>query len=759
MDAARTSTSAVLIDTKLRAPLLPEGLVSRERLIERVRDKARRKLILVSAPAGYGKTTFLAEWKQSTQDTTPFAWISLDANDRDRIRLCAYVIEAVDRIEPGFGDDLRDLLRPPGIDFPNELLPRLVNALAGLSRRIVLVLDDYHLLDRDWSENPTNFVLEHLPPTVQLVVSTRSDPAIRLGRLRASAEMVEIRAADLLFHEDEAAGLLEKTLGFELKRENLRNLLSRTEGWPAGLYLAALSLKGHPNPSEAINHFVGNERHLVDYLSEEVLGRQSPEMRRFLLRTSILERLSVPLCDSVVGADGSALMLEELERSNLFVVSLDERREWYRYHHLFASLLRTELSAEEPEIVGELHRRASRWLGDRGLVEEAVDHAIAAGDLEAAAELMALHWSALFETGLKETLRAWVHALGDENLVSHPLLALTAARTSAVSGDREGTERWLAIAERGAYRGPLPDGYASFASAVVMLRARYAPANLRDEREAVLRAVELEVAADSPWRVANNTIFALILYVSGDLDAAVRRVEHALDTVEGTPVIGKVSALAWKAVYACDGGRAEEAWELARRAYELSGEHGIKDHVEICSSVCLALGRSLEQLGRFEDAEAELVRGLGSLKNLEATRTFTVILLLLALARVRAARGDLAGARRAADEARELVGTCVDPGILPAMLDRVERDLRRFGRSRPEILGELTRRELDVLRLLPSDLSQREIGEALYLSFNTIHSHARSVYRKLGVSSREEAVRRARQLGLVPEPSGTISPG
>jgi LuxR family maltose regulon positive regulatory protein len=296
LDAAREQVNPILIDTKLQAPLLPEGegLISRTRLVELVRANFRCKLVLVSAPAGYGKTTFLAEWKEREQETTPFAWISLDPNDRDPIRLCAYVIEAVDRIEPGFGDDLRELLRPPGIDFSNVLLPRLVNALAGLSRRIALVFDDYHLLKRRSSNNSTGFVLDHLPRTVQLVISTRSDPPISLRRLRASGETIEIKASDLHFDEDQVASLLAATLGFELRRENLDNLLTRTEGWPAGLYLATLSLKGHPNPSEAIHDFVGDERHLVDYLTEEVLERQSPEVKRFLLRTSVLQRLRLP---------------------------------------------------------------------------------------------------------------------------------------------------------------------------------------------------------------------------------------------------------------------------------------------------------------------------------------------------------------------------------------------------------------------------------------------------------------------------------
>lgn len=747
--AGKTLPGPVLIDTKLRAPHLPREIVSRDRLVELARGNPRCKLILVSAPAGYGKTTFLAEWRE--RETTPFAWISLDPNDRDPVRLCAYVIEAVNRLEPGFGDELRGLLRSPSVDFGGVLLPGVVNALAGLSGRIVLVFDDYHVLERDWSDNPTSFVLEHLPPTVQLVISTRSDPAIHLGRLRASGEVIEIRASDLLFDEEEAGSLLASTLGFELKRENLGNLLRRTEGWPAGLYLAALSLRGHPDPGGAIRDFVGNERHVVDYLTEEVLGRQPPEVRRFLLRTSVLDRLTASLCDAVVGESGSAPMLERLERSNLFVVPLDERREWYRYHHLFASLLRTELSVEEPGSVGGLHRRASRWFEGQGLVEEAVNHAILAGDLEAAAELMAGHWASLFDTGLEETLRAWVRALGKENLGAYPLLALTAARNSAVHGDREGTERWLAVAERGSYEGPLPDGHASLWSAVVQLRARYAPGDLNDEREALLRAVELEEAAGSPWRVVAHVILAHILYVSGDLGAAARRLERALGLPDGVPVIGKVSILAWKGVIACDQGRAEEAEKLARRARELSEDHGLDEHAEVCSSVCLALGRSLGELGRLAEAEAELVRGLESLGNLEATRTHVMILLLLALARVRTARGDFAGARETAEKARDLVESCADPGIFPLGMEQVERVLRRAGRRSAETSEELTERELDVLHMLPSGLSQREIGQALHLSFNTVHTHARSVYRKLGVSSREEAVRRARLLGLILE--------
>ena len=327
--ASRDSLSGpLLVDAKLRAPPLREGMISRPHLVTLLNSGADCKLTLLSAPTGFGKTTLLAQWRAAEEHNKPFAWVSLDAGDKDPVRLLTYVVEAVDRIEPGFGDGMRMLLRSGEVDFGNVVLPRLVNEIASLSRRIVVVFDDYDLLMKDGPNHLTSFIIEYLPETVQFVISTRTKPSISLGRLRASGGLVEIRGSDLAFGEEEAGALMRATLGrADVDSEDLRILLAKTEGWPAGLYLAALSLRDAPDVSTAIRDFAGNDRHVVDYLTEEVVERQPPKLRRFLFKTSILERFCAPLCDAVTGEDDAAELLKDIEQSNLFLVPLDEHRQ------------------------------------------------------------------------------------------------------------------------------------------------------------------------------------------------------------------------------------------------------------------------------------------------------------------------------------------------------------------------------------------------------------------------------------------------
>ena len=359
--AAPAAFDPVLLTTKLNIPVPRREFVVRERLLEQLRAGLAGKITAVTAPPGSGKTTLLSSWCAADRATCAFAWVSLGEGDNDPARFFRYLIEALRTVEPEIGARALAVLRDPGARLTEAVLPTLLNELASLQREIALVLDDYHLITNDDIEAAMEILLEHLPATLHLVLLTRADPLLPLARLRARRELNGLSMDELRFDADEAAELLNEAFGLELTAEHVTRLQQRTEGWAAGLSLAALSLRGCVDPTEYIERFAGDERELVDYLGAEVLERQSDERRNFLLQTSILDRLCGPLCDAVTDSGGSARLLEELERANLFLVPLDSKRHWYRYHQLFSELLRHELEAATPQLVGTLHRRASAW--------------------------------------------------------------------------------------------------------------------------------------------------------------------------------------------------------------------------------------------------------------------------------------------------------------------------------------------------------------------------------------------------------------
>src|SRR5262249_43227921 len=355
---------AVVLETKLTRPPVRSEHFPRRGMLAVLRSGSSR-LTLVAAPPGFGKTTLLAEWAASAE-ATGVAWLSVDDNDNDPARFLAYMVATLRRAEPELASRAEASLRGAGADLFDVVLPLLLNGLAGLDRELVLVIDDYHLITNPQIHEALAYLIERSPINFRLVLATREDPPLPLGRLRARGELAEVRAALLRFSGDGATAFLIEALGLELSPEDVARLQARTEGWPAALYLAALSLRGRPDASVLIERFAGDDRYLVDYLTAEVLARQPPELRLFLLRTSILTRLSGPLCDAVADRDDSAALLAALESSNLLLVPLDTKREWYRYHHLFGDLLRHELLATERDALPGLHRRASGWCRDAG---------------------------------------------------------------------------------------------------------------------------------------------------------------------------------------------------------------------------------------------------------------------------------------------------------------------------------------------------------------------------------------------------------
>jgi LuxR family transcriptional regulator, maltose regulon positive regulatory protein len=436
-----------LVETKLYPPKLRRSLVARPRLSGRLSRGAESRLTLISAPAGFGKTTLLAEWLAATRTERSVAWLSLEESDSQPASYWTYLITALQAVVPGVGASTLLLLQSaqPPIE---TVLATVLNELGTVPNDIYLVLDDYHLIDSADVQAGMTFLVEHLPPQVHLVVSTREDPALPLARLRGRGELVEVRAADLRFTLDEVAAYLNDVIGLDLAASDIAALEGRTEGWIAALQLAALSMEGRDDVAGFIAGFAGDDRYIVDYLVDEVLGRQPAHVRSFLVQTSLLDRLSGPLCDAVTGQHRGKAMLESLDRANLFVVPLDDSRRWYRYHHLFADVLQTHLIDEHPDRVAALHRRASQWYERNGEPSQAIRHALAAGDVERAAGLVELELPALRRRRQEATIRGWIDAIPGEVVRVRPVLAVGFIGALMAGGEFEGVEDWLADVDR-----------------------------------------------------------------------------------------------------------------------------------------------------------------------------------------------------------------------------------------------------------------------------------------------------------------------
>ena len=446
--------SAPLLTTKLYIPPPRPSVVPRPRLIERLNEglTASRKLTLISASAGFGKTTLVSEWVASCGQ--PVAWLSLDEGDNDPARFLTYLVAALQTIAPKIGAGVLAALQSPQPPPSEAILTTLLNEITTLPDHFILVLDDFHVIDSKPVDEALTFLLEHLPPQMHLVIASREDPDLPLARLRARGQLTELRAADLRFTSAEAAEFLNQMMGLDLSPENISALETRTEGWIAGLQLAALalqgslSMQGQPDTASFIRSFTGSHRYILDYLVEEVLQRQPERVSSFLLQTSILDQICGPLCDAITGQMDGKEMLKALEQGNLFVIPLDAQRQWYRYHHLFADVLQEHLKGTQPERVSVLHRRASEWYEKNGLPHDAIRHALAAGDFARAADLIELVMPAMNHSRQFATLLGWLKALPDELVRVRPVLSIWYASVSLSCGELGGVEPRLRDAER-----------------------------------------------------------------------------------------------------------------------------------------------------------------------------------------------------------------------------------------------------------------------------------------------------------------------
>jgi LuxR family maltose regulon positive regulatory protein len=647
-------TTDSLVSTKLQPSQARPKLVARSRLTAKLEREPSRKLTLISAPAGFGKTTLLVEWLRERAGGEGWvAWLSLDEGDNDPVRFMSYLVVALRRTsEEEIGEGVLVALRSPEPPRIEAMIAALVNEIAALPRELTLVLDDYHLIDSQSVHGVVSFLLEHLPDNVHLIVASRVDPPLQLARLRARNQMIHLDAADLSFTSEEASTFLNDVMGLELSVEDLATLEERTEGWIAGLQLAALSIQDRKDVSGFIKAFSGSYRDVLDYLAEEVLARQPERVRDFLLQTSILDHLTGSLCDALTGRSDGQGMLERLERDNLFVFALDEERRWYRYHHLFADFLRGRLMRERPESTGELHLRASGWYEGNGHLSEAVGHALSAPDHNLAARLIEEGVEGAVERGEGTTALRWLEALPIEAKRLRPRLFVEHAVALVITGRPDDAEPLLKEAERTAEAdGEEGQFLLGFASTVRSWRAR-----LRgDAPEAVeLARRGLSLLPDEEVHVRNYAAVRLgdALRIVGDLAAADEAYAEAAEIGRAAHhAYGRLAGMVMHARVRAEQGRLREADEEFRRALQLLTEEGF-ELSPAAGIVHIGMGALLYERDDLDAAMRELERGMEL-----AERTGDVSTLVWAyvtISRNNLAQGDESGALQRARQAEHV---------------------------------------------------------------------------------------------------------
>ena len=662
--------SMPILATKLFVPPPRANWVRRRRLIERLKEGLERKLTLISASAGFGKTTILSEW--IAECDRPVAWLSLDDGDNELPRFLAHLVAALlkgadNRSEEGMLRGLQSLQSSPTESIPTLLL----NEISGWPAPMVLVLDDYHVIHAKPVDDVLRFLLEHLPPQLHLVIATREDPQLPLGRLRARGHLTELRAADLRFTPEEAADFLGQVMGLALSRDEVIALEARTEGWIAGLQLAALSMQGREDVPQFVRAFAGDNRYIVDYLVEEVLQRQSDQVREFLLRTSILDRLHGPLCDAVTEQADSAARLQFLERGNFFVVALDDNRGWYRYHHLFSEVLSAHLRAESPpDQVAMLHRRASLWYERHGFPADAIRHASAAGDFARAADLIERACPAMAREGQMAALLQWLKPIPDDLVRRRPVLSVWYAGALLASGNTGDVEQRLQDAERGAGTEADAEGEADASStgrvvsdeaelrrlpgSIAMYRAGLAlvlgdvPAVVKYARQ-VLSLVSPD---DHLRRGAAAALLGLASWRSGDLEeayrgfadgiASVRLAGNIADAMNGSVALAEIRTAQ---------GRLRDAMRMYERGLQLAEERG-EPKLRGTADVYVGMSELYREMGDFDRAERCLRRSReqGEHTGFPHHRYRWRV----AMSRMRESQGDLDGALALLREAERL---------------------------------------------------------------------------------------------------------
>ena len=728
-----------LLESKFHPPVIRPGIVARKALVDRL-AAAQAPVIAVVAPPGYGKTTLLAQWAERVWPRV--AWISCDDGDNDPVVLLSALAVALDRIEP-IDPAVFRALASSGAGI--TVVPRFVSAIASMSLPVTVVLDHTEAVTNKECLNTIAEFALHLPVGWQFALASRTSAPLPTARLRAQGGIVEVGAEDLAMSAQEASSLLEGA-GVRPDGAGTAELVQRTEGWPAGLYIAALAIRAGTRQSEVGFTFTGDDRFMGDYLRSELLDRVSDDEVSFLTRTAVLDRMCGSLCDAVLGATGSGRLLEQMESRNLLVVPLDRRREWYRYHHLFRESLQAELRRREPGLVTDLHFRAAAWYEANHMPEAAIEHAQAAGDKDRVARLVLELQQPVWASGRVETVLRWMEWLDGATSAEHyGAIAVHGSLILALLGQPGAAERWAAAAERVSCAGILPDG-STMEGTLAYLRAILSRDGIGEMRRDARIAWE-GLSPASPYRATMLHTEGISYLVQGDHDQADPILARAFDFATDANALPLAALiLAERCVVAAQSDHWTEVVTLAQRAV------------------------ALVEAGRFEDywtsalvyawaARAALHRGdipqaryhVGRAARLRPLLTYALPVVstqaLLELARCYIALADPGGAAAVLAQAHDILQQRPDLGVLPRQARELQSSLAKI---KAVALGasSLTAAELRLLPLLSTHLSFPEIGERLYLSTNTVKTQAHSLYRKLGVSSRSGAVTRARELGL-----------
>jgi LuxR family maltose regulon positive regulatory protein len=714
-------------DTELSPPQTRMAQVRRVGLLARLREARDVRVVSVSAPAGYGKTALIAQW--TAEDERPFAWLSLFEGDNDPAVLVSYVVRALNTIEPLDERTIAAVLASPA-DLMSVLLPRLGSVLAKISRPFVLVLDDVHALSAAGAVAVLDLVVKQIPPGSQVVLISREQLPVPLSRLRVSEDLLDLGAEDLAMSATEGAALL-RTAGVKLDPEIEEALVARTEGWPAGLHLAAIAIRAQPDQTRAAEQFAGDDRLVADYLREQVLRTLPDEHRDFLLASSVLGKMSGVLCDEILERTGSARLLEDLARANPFVVPLDRHGEWYRYHQLFRDMLRTELRHRDPQLERGLHERASRWEEAHGDADSAIEHARAAGDLRRVAALMWRNGPAHLQIGHQATVARWLAPFTVDEIAASPPLALTKALWCLTSGNTSEIEPWATAAANGGTKNPLPDGTPLLA-ALALLGALVGGNGLTQMSKDAALAFELD-RPDSPTRPMARYLEGSALRLLGHRDLARARLEDGMRLASDAAATN-VHCLNQLALLDIDDGAWSDAESLINRAMRLVDDYHLGERpamTDVYATAALVHARH----GATPEAQADAKHGLWLLEMIAGIGPWLVAESGILLARANLLLGDVATARMLTHEARAALARYSDAGTLPDRLREVEQTIDASAMPVGLEATPLTPAEMRVLRYLPTHLSYDGIATELFVSRNTVKSQAIAAYRKLGVSS------------------------
>ncbi|HEV7640542.1 MAG TPA: AAA family ATPase [Gaiellaceae bacterium] len=744
------ATSFPLLESKLTPPPLREGTIQRTALVNRLRAARGMAVTSVTAPPGYGKTTLLAEW--TSRDDRPLAWLSLDETDNDPVTLLTYLAAALNRAAP-LDESVFHALCSRGAPV-RSVVARIGQSLAERGTPVVLVLDDVHLVkDRATVDTLRTFV-DQLPAESQVALASRRAPSLPLARLRAEGQLFEIGVEELRLADREAAALL-RAAGLDLTPTEVAELNRHTEGWPAGLYLAALALRttGGPRPAA---RFGGADRFVSDYFRLELLSSLPKRDVQFLTRTSLLDRMCGSLCDAVLETSGSARDIESLERSNLFLVPLDNERRWYRYHHLFRDMLRDELQRREPELVASINTRAADWSEANGDPESAIAYAQAAGDRDRVVALVGAAAVPVYQSGRFATVERWLTQLDDAQLLErHPAISVLGAWMHALAGRPEAADRWADAAARSSVDVPMPDGSLSTRSWQALLRTvmcRDGVERMQEDAQIALGTL----ASGSTWRSYALLGLGVSHVLAGDAEGADPILAEVFELAAATSTIDIASiALAQRSLLAANRGDWPAAEELALRARDLVHEARLDDYVASAMAF-VASARSALRHSDWVRSRDDMDRAGRLVPQLTYALPWLAVQVRLELTRAQLSLADSAGAETLLTEVDELLARRPALGVLGMRANELRDQLESVRRPDGGWPSTLTGAELRLLPLLTTHLSFREIAERLYVSRNTVKTQAISVYRKLGVSSRSDAIARAEELDLV-DPAAALS--